>query len=160
MTESYWVAMIVWVQEEKGTICSVFVRYVDEMSLGEYKFKIPEKKIWCHSLRTGTGTSVVADAPQSQQKNRRATKNGLRFVKILSHFMFLEPYVAQVLQAAVVVSEVEAEEAAEEARLNFLTFFCNLTCFSALARQVEEIVEDAVGDAAVVLVGEGEHEVH
>ena len=37
--------------------------------------------------------------------------------------MFLERSIAQVLQAAVVVSEVEAEEAAEEARSNFLSLF-------------------------------------
>ena len=59
------------------------------------------------------------------------------------------------------VLELEAEEVAVEARSNFLFVFHprDLTRRLAFVNQVEGIVEDAVGDAEVVLAGVGGHEV-
>lgn len=48
--------MLVCVQEEKESIYSVFVRYVGEMSTGEFKFKMAKFSV------VHTGSSVVADA--------------------------------------------------------------------------------------------------
>ena len=57
------------------------------------------------------------------------------------------------------VSEVEEEGAGVEACFNFSLVFqpCDLTRFSPV--QQAEIAGDAVGDAVVALVGEGEYEV-